>query len=181
MKGYMGKIFFTSDMHIGHKNVLKLSNRPFDNIEQHDKIIIDNYNRVVGKDDLCYILGDISWSQSLNEYKRIFSQLNGQKYVILGNHDSKKSLLRCEKEGLILGVSESKIIRYGTKFIYLSHYPCREWAGYFRGYYHLYGHTHANLDDFKQSTDIGVDCWEYEPVGIDEVLDYIDERCEKNV
>ena len=181
MKGYMGKIFFTSDMHIGHKNVLKLSDRPFDSIEQHDKAIIDNYNKVVGKDDLCYILGDISWNQSLNEYKRIFSQLNGQKYVILGNHDSKKSLLRCEKEGLILGVSESKIIRYGTKFFYLSHYPCREWAGYFRGYYHLYGHTHANLDDFKQSTDIGVDCWEYEPVGIDEVLGYIDERCEKNV
>lgn len=176
----MGRIFLTGDMHIGHKNVLKLSNRPFDSIEQHDKAIIDNYNRIVGKDDICYILGDISWNQSLNEYKRIFTQLNGYKYVILGNHDSKKSLLRCEKEGIIIGVSETKLIKYKNKFIYLSHLPCREWLGFFRGYYHAYGHTHANLPDYKQSTDIGVDCWEYEPVSIEEVLDYIDNNCERN-
>ena len=176
----MGKIFLTADMHIGHKNILKLSNRPFETIEQHDKAIINNYNRVVGKDDLCYILGDISWGQSLNEYKRIFSQLNGQKFVIIGNHDSRKSLLRCEKEGLILGVTDSKIIRYNNRFLYLSHLPCREWVGYYKGYAHVYGHTHANLPDYKQSTDVGVDCWEYEPVSIDEVLEYIDNNCEGN-
>lgn len=177
----MGKIFVTGDMHIGHKNVLKLSNRPFKDIEHHDQSIINNYNKIVGKDDICYILGDISWNQSLSEYKRIFNELNGQKYVILGNHDSRKTLLRCEKEGLILGVSESKVIRCGTKLIYLSHLPCRQWAGYFKGYYHFYAHTHGNLEDYKQSTDVGVDCWEYGPVSIEEVLNYIDTECEKNV
>ena len=65
--------------------------------------------------------------------------------------------------------------------VYLSHFPMREWSGFYKNAYHLYGHCHGNIDDYKQSTDIGVDCWEYEPVSWYEVKQYIDENCDPNV
>lgn len=174
-------IYFTSDLHLGHRNILKLSNRPFGEIEHHDDVIIDNYNKIVGKDDVCYILGDIAWNQSYENYKKIFSRLNGRKYIIIGNHDNKQHLIRCQKDGLIISVESAKNLQIGKDNIYLSHYPMREWSGFYRGAYHLYGHCHGNLDDYKQSTDIGVDCWEYEPVSYEEVKEYIDNNCEPNI
>ena len=177
----MSNIWFWGDPHLGHINVLKLSNRPFGDITHHNDTLIDNYNRLIKTDDICYIMGDISFNQSLKSYEQIFNRLNGKKWVIVGNHDSKKTLEICQKKGLILGWSENKIIDYKGKRIFLAHFPFREWTGFYRGYYHLYAHTHGNLEDYKQSTDVGVDCWDYEPVSIDEVLKYIDTECEKNV
>lgn len=177
----MSKIFFTGCTHYGHKNILKLSNRPFGEIEHHDDTLINNYNNIVSNDDICYILGDICWNQSYESYKNLFNRLNGRKVVIIGNHDNKQNLIRCKKEGLILDLHESKTIQIGKDRIYLSHTPSREWIGYYHGAYHLYSHTHGNIDDYKQSTDVGVDCWEYGPVSWKEVKQYIDENCEPNV
>lgn len=174
-------IYFTSDLHLGHKNILKLSNRPFGEIEHHDDTIINNFNRIVSENDTCYILGDISWNQSYEKYKNIFSRLNGKKYIILGNHDNKQNLIRCQKEGLILSVKETQTVQIGKDRIVLSHFPMREWNGFYHNSYHLYAHTHGNIEDYKQSTDIGVDCWEYEPVSWEEVKEYIDKNCEPNV
>ena len=174
-------IWFTSDLHLGHKNILKLSNRPFGEIEHHDDTIINNFNKVVKNEDIVYILGDISFNQSYNSYKQIFTRLNGKKYIIIGNHDNKQNLIRCQKEGLVISVCESKTIQIGSDRIFLSHYPHREWSGYYNGAYHLYGHCHCNLDDYKQSTDIGIDVWEYAPVSWSEIKEYIDKNCEPNV
>ena len=52
-------IFFTSDTHLGHKNVLKHSNRPFPTIEEHDQTLISNWNSVVEKEDIVYFYGNL--------------------------------------------------------------------------------------------------------------------------
>lgn len=174
------RIWFTSDWHLGHKNILKLSRRPFGEIEHHDDTIINNFNDCVKKDDIVYILGDLAWTQSYENYKRIFQRLNGDKRIIVGNHDNKQILIRCQKEGLITSVKDTQTIQIGDDRIFLSHFPYREWNGFYHGAYHLYGHCHGNIDDYKQSTDIGVDCWEYEPVDWNEVKAYIDNNCEPN-
>lgn len=175
-------IYFTADWHIGHKNILKLDpNRPFGEISHHDETIINNYNKIVKKDDTCYILGDLCWNQSYESYKSVLSRLNGNKYVILGNHDNKQNLIRCQKEGLIVSVRETQTLQIGDDRIFLSHFPHREWAGYYKGAYHLYAHTHGNIDDYKQSTDIGVSVFELEPVSWEEVKQYIDNNCEPNI
>lgn len=141
-------IYFTADWHIGHKNILKLDpNRPFGEISHHDETIINNYNKIVKKDDTCYILGDLCWNQSYESYKSILSRLNGNKYVILGNHDNKQNLIRCQKEGLIVSVRETQTLQIGDDRIFLSHFPHREWAGYYKGAYHLYGHC---VDDYTE-------------------------------
>lgn len=174
-------IWFTADLHLGHRNIIKLANRPFGDIEQHDDYIIDKYNELVDNNDDVYILGDISFNQSYENYKRIFGALKGNKYVILGNHDNKQNLLRCQKEGLIVSICETKTIQIDKDRVFLSHFPHREWTGYYYGAYHIYGHCHGNIDDHKQSTDCGVDCWEYEPVSWTELKQYIDDNCEPNV
>lgn len=176
----MSRIWFTSDLHLGHKNILKLSNRPFGEIEHHDDTIINNYNNLITKDDTCYILGDISFNQSYENYKNIFSRLNGKKYIIIGNHDNKQNLIKCKKEGLICDIKESQTIQIGKDRVFLSHYPHREWNGFYKGAYHLYGHCHCNLDDYKMSTDIGVDAWEYGPVEWAELKQYLQDNCEQN-
>ena len=54
-------IYVTSDLHFGHKNIIKYENRPFNNIEEMDKAIIDLWNETINDEDLIYILGDFSW------------------------------------------------------------------------------------------------------------------------
>lgn len=177
----MTKIFFTGCTHYGHKNILKLSNRPFGEIEHHDDTLINNYNKIISNEDVCYILGDICWNQSYESYKNLFNRLNGRKIIIIGNHDNKQNLIKCKKDGLIVDLYEGKTIQIGKDRVYLSHTPCREWVGFYHNTYHLYSHCHGNIDDYKQSTDVGVDCWEYEPVEWSEIKQYIDENCEPNV
>ena len=79
-------ILFTSDLHLGHKNILKLCNRPFSSIEEMDAVLIENWNRKVHKNDQVYILGDLMYRNEKlpEEYLR---QLNGKKHLITGNHD----------------------------------------------------------------------------------------------
>ena len=52
------KVWFTSDTHYGAQRTLTLSRRPFETVEEMDKTMIDNHNRVVGDDDIVYHLGD---------------------------------------------------------------------------------------------------------------------------
>ena len=54
-------ILFTSDLHLGHKNILKLCNRPFSSIEEMDATLIENWNKKVHKNDQVYILGDLMY------------------------------------------------------------------------------------------------------------------------
>lgn len=79
-------IYFTSDTHYFHKNVITYCNRPYESLEQMHEKLIENYNSVVGPNDECYILGDFSFGNAGNT-EEIVKRLNGKKHLILGNHD----------------------------------------------------------------------------------------------
>lgn len=169
----MSNLFFTADWHFGHRNIIRLSARPFKNIDEHDNAIIRNINNVVSNEDTLYILGDLGCYKDINKLREMVSKINGKKYVILGNHDSMYNLIQIKREGLIEEVKESKTIQYGRHRIFLSHYPHREWPGYYRQALHFYGHVHNNLKDFELSTDVGVDAWNYKPVRVEELIRYL--------
>lgn len=169
------KIWFTSDWHLGHKNIIHLSNRPFKTIEQHDEFIVRRFNELVQPDDIVWILGDISFNQSYKKYADLFGRLNGKISVVLGNHDNRQHLLRCKQDGLIQDVRESKILNVGDKTIHLTHYPLREWHNFSKGGLHAYGHCHGGIPDYGKSTDVSLECWEYEPVEVQEFIQYVSE------
>ena len=60
------KIFIYSDPHFGHKNVIKYANRLFSNINEMNSQLIKNFNKVVGHDDVVYILGDFSFLNTVS-------------------------------------------------------------------------------------------------------------------
>jgi len=53
--------WFTADQHFGHANIIKWCKRPFNDINEMEQVIIDNYNEVVAADDHVFMLGDLSW------------------------------------------------------------------------------------------------------------------------
>lgn len=132
--------YFISDLHFGHFNIIRYDNRPFNSVEEMDKVLINNWNNVVSNDDTVYILGDISW---YNEEKtiQIFQQLKGKKILIKGNHDKvtkDSNIYKCFD-----GVYDYYELYLDRKNkVVMSHYPIPFWNGQFRDTIHLYGHVH---------------------------------------
>ena len=179
------KIWFTSDLHFNHRNLLKLGKgRPFSSIEEHDETIINNWNKVVAKGDLVYILGDIALACPDEKLIEYFQRLNGAKHLILGNHDRKKELTRLLNNNLLQSIRDYYELKYKAidgrdyKFV-LSHYPILEFNNAHRINWciHLYGHIHnaVSYDKIYKKLGfiafhIGLDTNKYTPVCIDEII-----------
>ena len=84
-------IFFTSDTHFGHKNIIKFIDydgnrvRPFDTWEEADEIMVQNWNSVVKPEDKVYFLGDLCFNRNYGD--KLMPRLLGKKCLIRGNHD----------------------------------------------------------------------------------------------
>ena len=167
------KIFFTSDHHFGHTNIIRFSERPFSSVEEMDQELIKRWNEKVSPLDIVYHLGDISLARP-ERTKEILDQLNGSIFLVKGNHD--KSALsyakRFEwiKDYYELSVEDADAPN-GRQKIILFHYAMKVWRSSFRGTWHLYGHSHGHLfdDETSRSFDVGVDCHNYEPLSYDDV------------
>ncbi len=167
-------IYFTSDLHLGHENVIKFENRPFSNVTEMNCAIIANYNALVRPEDTVYILGDLAYRIELNEANKLISKLNGRKYLITGNHDKNYD------ESLFEEITVYKEIKYdGNNFI-LMHYPFMEWNKMYHGSYHLHGHIHStgsdyNLDNKNKGIrryDVGVDANNFYPIAITTIINF---------
>lgn len=81
-------IFFIGDTHFGHKNIINFESvkpfRPFASIEEHDEELVKRWNRVVRKGDTVWHLGDFAFG---SKHIATAGRLNGQKKLVLGNHD----------------------------------------------------------------------------------------------
>ncbi len=179
--------FYISDTHFGHKNIVKhdanSGGRAFESVEEHDNLIIQNWNKVVTPQDNVYILGDFSWLKPL-ETKAIIKSLNGAKFLIKGNHDRWAKDGACKK--LFQGIYDYKTITDGDKAVVMSHYPMLFYQGQHRGAIHLYGHTHNTREEklfqdacnkIKETTDIPVNCynvgcmlWDHTPRTLEEII-----------
>lgn len=186
--------YYIADTHFGHENVIKYDNREgsgrnFNSIFEHDELIIKNWNEKVKSSDSVYILGDFSWYNA-TATKEILETLNGQKFLIRGNHDRWVKDGACKK--LLNAIYDYKQIRDGDETLILSHYPIMMWNGQHRGSIHLYGHVHNSQEEddyqefllitnerlknrdehFQKAVAINVGCmhWNYTPMSLDEML-----------
>jgi calcineurin-like phosphoesterase family protein len=145
----MNKKFYISDLHLNHKNALSFDDRPFSDTQNMIDAIIENWNNVVTKYDNVYILGDMFWR---NEgAAEILAQLNGDKFLILGNHDNPN--LDMKKH--FVWVKDYAEIKDNGRDVILCHYPMAHWKNADYGSFHLYGHIHKGrdsrpFDEYKQ-------------------------------
>ena len=138
--------YFIADLHFGHKNCLAYDNRPFLNVDSHDKYIINKWNEQIGFDDEVYILGDISWHNATKTLE-IFNQLNGIKHLIKGNHDSKLLKNRDIQKQFVEICDYKEMHLSSGKDLILCHYPIIAFKNHYSGSYHLYGHVHMGWED----------------------------------
>ena len=175
-------ILFTADEHYQSPSIIRICQRPFASVEEMNETMIARHNEVVRKGDLVYHLGDIflgrrsGQNKGLDEARQLRSRLNGQHFLILGNHDElakempeafiwQKDLHRLRRKSMPEGVPD----------IVLCHYAMRSWDMKAHGGWHLYGHSHGTLPpDGSPSFDVGVDCWDFRPVSIEQVKNKIE-------
>lgn len=153
--------YFTSDLHLGHKNIILYSKRPFETVEEMDDELIERFNSLVKPGDTVYDLGDFSFANP----KIYLPRLNGNIIRIKGSHDHDI------KEPRMLVIKVGEILdEYGDPMkITLCHYAMRSWEMSHYGSWALFGHHHGTLEPYGLSFDVGVDCWNYYPVSLDEV------------
>jgi len=162
-------VFFTSDTHYGHANIIKFSERPFSSVEEMDEAMITNWNAVVKPGDLVYHLGDFSFANRDRTIK-IAKRLAGQKFLVYGNHDKAMRRDREFNEQWQWTRDLTQIEVEGQK-ITLCHFAMLTWNQSHRGAWNLHGHSHGNLTDDPNALriDVGVDCFNYAPVSFEEV------------
>jgi len=162
-------VFFTSDQHFQHKNIIKYCNRPFSNVEEMNEVLVENHNKMVTNKDIVYHLGDFCFG---GNPKKWLDRLNGKKhYLILGNHDHRH---KKELRKIFDNVDETGLVTVGNDLIYISHYAHLVWPQVHYGVYHLFGHSHGNLKGVTGSLDCGVDPHGFMPIEWDDLKDVID-------
>ena len=177
-------IWFTSDLHFGHRNMIRFCNRPFGDIKEMSECLIKNWNDTVGDDDIVFVLGDTFWFNDSRAIKKALSQLKGKEiYILPGNHDDFEAYHRIDDPRFILCpdvcvvwfTRDNKPI----KEIWLSHYPMMTWPHRVNGAWQLFGHIHSQegkTDGVDQDLplhwnqlDIGCDRWGYKPISFTEI------------
>lgn len=139
---------YISDLHFGHRNVINFDHRPFFDVEEMDRVMIQLWNARVQPADHVYVIGDFCYrnEKSADWYLR---QLRGHKHLIVGNHDGK--LLENEKAmDFFESVDKMMHIEDNGNHICLCHYPIADWYKSRRGSWHIYGHIHNDRSDVYQ-------------------------------
>lgn len=191
-------IWFTSDLHFGHEGIIRMCDRPFFDLDHMEAELIKRWNQRVKPNDIVYILGDFIWnSVKAEKYRQLMKSLNGDKILVVGNHDKITSI-----KGRNLGfkdvIWEAKL-KIDKQYILLSHYPYR-W-GWLKnlwvkckvflaekkilkvkhhdkrpennGLWLLHGHTHQKDRVRGKQIHIGCDAWDYRPVSFNEIIEII--------
>jgi calcineurin-like phosphoesterase family protein len=170
------KLWFTSDLHAYHENIIKYCSRPFKNALEMNEKLIQNWNELVQVDDDIIIAGDFIHSGNLELIQDFISKLNGKIWLVYGNHDRQNKLdrpivqamLYHTSDALDFQVEDDELEDKYMKF-HITHYPCEYWT---RGAVHLHGHIHsgplstsAEKLNFKPLRyDIGIDNNNFKPI-----------------
>ena len=165
-------IWLTADLHFSHQNVIKhcpnrAINGVFDinDIKAHDEWLIKKWNNTIKKTDIVYIIGDFCFANR-EETIKLLGKLNGDKHLILGNHD-----LQWVKELGWESIDHFKEIKIDGRRVSLSHYPMLTFPGARYGAIQMFGHVHQNWRGTRNSVNVGVDVFDFRPVTLPEVLD----------
>lgn len=171
--------YFTSDLHIGHDKEFIWRSRGFSSVEEHDKEILKRWNETVTPEDTVYILGDLCMDKNEKEWNDVYKNLNGKKFMIIGNHDTDNKIKIYKEEYAIDCLGLAAHYKYSKKrLFYLCHYPTFVNNHADRKFiYCLAGHTHSK-DVFEYGThcvyNVAVDAHNCVPVSIEQIIKEIE-------
>lgn len=158
------RIYVIADTHFNHKNIIKYCNRPYNSVEEMNRDIICKWNSVVRPNDIVFHLGDFGFGTQM-ELESIFKQLNGKKYLIMGNHDYKVGKKYYEEIGFSGVYKEYTLVN-----IVFSHYPKKVKTGQIN----IYGHIHdTEPKDWYKDSDhvcVSVEKINYTPTNLSTIL-----------
>lgn len=160
----MSTVRFISDLHLGHKAICKFAG-PYRNncstVEEHDAWIVQQWNSVVNKSDLVWVLGDVCFDKNSLP---LLKQMKGNKHLILGNHDEFSI-----SEYLICFNKVHGFIKY--KEFWISHAPIH--ANELRGKLNIHGHVHMNSIQDSRYINVSVENLKGCPISIEEIREKI--------
>lgn len=179
----MGSIWFTSDLHLGHR--LVAGHRGFADVTEHDEVVTQNWQKVVHKDDQVWVLGDIAVSSPAGALA-LLADLPGQKHLISGNHDGCHPMHRDSHKrvaaylDVFASVQPFARRRIDGAEVLLSHFPYTTDRGFEARYpqyrlldlgkWLLHGHTHLpERRTGDHEIHVGLDAWGLCPVRLDQI------------
>lgn len=174
-------IYFTSDQHFSHTNVIKYCNRPYPDVHSMNKDMVERYNAIVQAEDTVYMLGDFALDERV--VPKILPMLKGHKHLIVGNHD------RCHPRRSRHATFKQRYLNWGFETINieatleeftLSHFPYGgedsghearypEWRPKDEGKNLLCGHIHEKWKIKDRMYNVGVDVNNFTPVSLDQI------------
>ena len=160
---FISQLYFISDLHFGHGNIIQYENRPFQSVEDMDEKLIINWNQTVKKNARVIIAGDLSFHNK-EKTKEIVGRLNGHKTLIMGNHDKARSVSWWKEVGL------NDVIKYPIiieNFYIVSHEPV---VSITTPYINIHGHLHSKKCIDDSYFNVSVECVDYRPILFDEIM-----------
>src|SRR5262249_13009891 len=155
--------FFSSDTHFGHAGARSFYARPFADVAAMDRALVERWNATVTPADTVWHLGDFALGPKPGRVAELLAALNGTKHLIAGNNDNAATRAL---PGWV-SVAEFREIEAGGRLLVLCHYPLRSWNGMAKGALDLHGHSHGRMKPMTRQIDVGVDVWDYRPVGLE--------------
>lgn len=172
-------IYFTSDTHFGHFNIIGYTNRKdkdgklFKDAWEMNRVLTENWNAVVKPEDLVYHLGDFSFQSD-----RYRHYLNGHIVLVRGNHDKQRY------DELFEEVVDMVEIKIGEFSCIMTHIPIELGRPYKKGMspdftlldkydFIIAGHVHEAWKTSGKNVNVGVDVWDMKPVHINELARYL--------
>ena len=155
--------FVISDTHFNHNNIINYCKRPFNNVLEMNRRLIENWNNIVTNDDTVFHVGDFGFG-SREMLSDILRMLNGKKILIIGNHDIQKV-----NANIKLGFNDVYKKEFILDNFIFTHFPLEYVPS---DYINIHGHVHNTY--FKQyDTDfhinVSADLINFTPVNLDNI------------
>lgn len=186
-------IFFTSDTHFGHKNIIEYCGRPWDSVEEMNEGLVENWNKTVAPNDIVYVLGDVCMGK-IDDSLKYVKRLNGKKRLRPGNHDrcwvgndkthDKNGMPWVLRYGAVgLPVTTERLFRTENDVFLMDHFPYEgdhtdedrysEYRPKDEGLWLLHGHVHDEwvFRPVERMINVGIDVWNYRPVAIETLVE----------
>lgn len=180
-------IWLSSDLHLFHDNIIKYCNRPYEDADKMNDDIVKRWNSLVGKDDVCVVVGDVSAGLKgrTHEYSLLLKSMNGSKILIRGNHDH-------EPDDFYLNSGFVHVVEHMfVAGVLFCHHPptddrdepqgkhnvsrCNEYISRYDPWAIVHGHDHrVEVSDRNKCFNCAVERHNYTPVLLAEALRRVD-------